>query len=639
MIFNMKDAFKALDEITEEDVVYDRDQLTDDYQKQVKKQQLQEAKKKNDIKKIVEKKQSKSTTTKTTLTESNKKKVVKESKLVEEPIYDLKPRHDSRQSFYGKAIVDTGDKGDKNKLYSYGTLVAEIKDGKPVVYGTYSATTLRHIKEWLQQLGFKAISKAQIEKDYMQESCKESCQDESCKVNECGDNKIKLNEKVSDIAYEIEEEVCDMLNGSGKNIIESDEVDTYIQDAVKKLYNVELYNVDLYNDTNEDTNIIEINGETFDINDLVNDIRGILGMDGWETIFEGEHEGGVTDDIDSLEDDVKKYCVLCGNEKEDYEASLCDACFEKEWDIRGHKSTNEDLKKTDNKKPLKEATQIDISDEEEVEKGKEILKDNEKQDAGQETMQVVDVNAETVDKLKDSYMGNVILQCPVCRTAVFRKPDLLKKDEENVAEDPKEQIYNVGEQCPHCGSEDGYYLVGQVASMDVDPVDDSEDLTGKQEPDDFEDTQDEENKPIENDTPKETETDEEEEEITFESLDINRFNKVAQNYVNNIYENVETFETTNASIDDENNQLIIEGVIKFKDNKSKETKFVFEGKNYKGNKYIFEGLNTTFTPKKNAFRLKGIIKNKTLYAEALSYSYVAKVLNESKLVKGRVLSK
>ena len=29
-------------------------------------------------------------------------------------------------------------KGYKNKLYSYDTLVAEIKDGKPVVYGTYS---------------------------------------------------------------------------------------------------------------------------------------------------------------------------------------------------------------------------------------------------------------------------------------------------------------------------------------------------------------------------------------------------------------------------------------------------------------------------------------------------------------------
>lgn len=101
---------------------------------------------------------------------------VKESKLVEKPVYGLEPRYDARKSFYGKARVDTGDKGDKNKLYSYDTLVAEIKDGKPVVYGTYSQTTLRHIKEWLKQLGFKAENSKQILADYgaKKESCKEA---------------------------------------------------------------------------------------------------------------------------------------------------------------------------------------------------------------------------------------------------------------------------------------------------------------------------------------------------------------------------------------------------------------------------------------------------------------------------------
>ena len=90
----------------------------------------------------------------------------KGKKLTEAPIYDLTPQYDSRKSFYSKAKVDTGDKGDKNKLYSYNTLVAEIKDGKPVVYGTYSSTTLRHIKDWLRQNGFKAESAKQIMADY-----------------------------------------------------------------------------------------------------------------------------------------------------------------------------------------------------------------------------------------------------------------------------------------------------------------------------------------------------------------------------------------------------------------------------------------------------------------------------------------
>lgn len=99
-----------------------------------------------------------------------------EDTLTEAPIYDLNTQHDSRKSFYGKAKVDTGDRGDKNKLYSYNTLVAEIVNYEPVVYGIYSATTLRHIKEWLRQLGYKADNAKQIMQDYGQvnESLKES---------------------------------------------------------------------------------------------------------------------------------------------------------------------------------------------------------------------------------------------------------------------------------------------------------------------------------------------------------------------------------------------------------------------------------------------------------------------------------
>ena len=105
-----------------------------------------------------------------------------EKKIDEAPSYELHPRYDSRQSFYGKARVDTGDKNDKNKLYSYDTLVAEMIDGKPVVYGTYSATTLRHIRDWLKQNGFKAENKAQIEADYMKEA--KECKGKKCNIRE-----------------------------------------------------------------------------------------------------------------------------------------------------------------------------------------------------------------------------------------------------------------------------------------------------------------------------------------------------------------------------------------------------------------------------------------------------------------------
>ena len=78
--------------------------------------------------------------------------------------YELPVRYNSRKSFYGLAHV-RGEDG-KTILKSYGTDVAYIKDSKAFVKGTYSQTTLRHIKEFLKQNGFKAETSSQILKDY-----------------------------------------------------------------------------------------------------------------------------------------------------------------------------------------------------------------------------------------------------------------------------------------------------------------------------------------------------------------------------------------------------------------------------------------------------------------------------------------
>lgn len=79
--------------------------------------------------------------------------------------YALEPNYDSRASFYGKAHVEITEDGTK-RLTSYTTHVASIKGGKPMVFGTYSTTTLRHIKEFLKQEGFKAENSKQIIADY-----------------------------------------------------------------------------------------------------------------------------------------------------------------------------------------------------------------------------------------------------------------------------------------------------------------------------------------------------------------------------------------------------------------------------------------------------------------------------------------
>jgi hypothetical protein len=79
--------------------------------------------------------------------------------------YDLSTQYDSRASFYSKARVEVADDGTR-RLWSYNTHVASIKGGKPMVFGTYSQTTLRHIKEFLKQGGFRADNSKQILADY-----------------------------------------------------------------------------------------------------------------------------------------------------------------------------------------------------------------------------------------------------------------------------------------------------------------------------------------------------------------------------------------------------------------------------------------------------------------------------------------
>jgi len=78
----------------------------------------------------------------------------------------LKPQYDLRKSFHKKAEVEVHDDNSIH-LYSYHTEVAIIRGDSVVVNGTYSQTTLRHLKEFLLQNGFRAESKAQIENDYM----------------------------------------------------------------------------------------------------------------------------------------------------------------------------------------------------------------------------------------------------------------------------------------------------------------------------------------------------------------------------------------------------------------------------------------------------------------------------------------
>ena len=76
-------------------------------------------------------------------------------------IYELSCQYDTRQSFYGKAMVkEQGNKKCRTiDLYSYGTLVAsivcdyELNKNIYLYEGKYSQTTTKHQKEFFRQYG------------------------------------------------------------------------------------------------------------------------------------------------------------------------------------------------------------------------------------------------------------------------------------------------------------------------------------------------------------------------------------------------------------------------------------------------------------------------------------------------------
>ena len=71
----------------------------------------------------------------------------------------LLTKHDTANSFYGKAKVDNISNTNTLVLYSYDIQVACIEYGKLTIYHIDSNTTWRHIKEFMIQNGFLNITR------------------------------------------------------------------------------------------------------------------------------------------------------------------------------------------------------------------------------------------------------------------------------------------------------------------------------------------------------------------------------------------------------------------------------------------------------------------------------------------------
>lgn len=294
-------------------------------------------------------------------------------------------------------------------------------------------------------------------------------------------------------------------------------------------------------------------------------------------------------------------------------------------------------------------------------------------DPGTPAQDVIDPEAETEDELQDTYIGKVILHCPVCNSMVYKKL-------EDIVKDDVEELVNVGEECPYCYTSEGFKVIGIVI-----PFEEGKDEEDEKE-DEKEDSSEEEKVPEEHvdeelteefetvevatedqkvtldadddgkltieaepvkdteeaevlapvptevaDTIEETEGGEEpaDDEVDYdvEDFDSDSFDELGEAYLKAVYENVSSYKTTDVS--SQGNTLVVEGLIKFNSGKMKPTKFVFEAKTAtKNNKLRFIGENKNITRGRKAFTLTGTLnENKSFITERFNYNYMTK--NES----------
>ena len=120
---------------------------------------------------------------------------------------------------------------------------------------------------------------------------------------------------------------------------------------------------------------------------------------------------------------------------------------------------------------------------------------------------------------------------------------------------------------------------------------------------------------------KEESTPVEDVEVDMDEIEESGLDEVSENYLKKVYENVQSFKTSKATLKE--NNMIVEGIITFTSGKKAKTHFIFESQEItKKGKLRFLGENKQLSKNKKAFTLTGSVKDKKLIVESLNYNYV-----------------
>ena len=112
-------------------------------------------------------------------------------------------------------------------------------------------------------------------------------------------------------------------------------------------------------------------------------------------------------------------------------------------------------------------------------------------------------------------------------------------------------------------------------------------------------------------------------EMEIEDIDEVGIDELGESYLKRVYDNVNSFKTTNGSID--GNKIILEGIIGFKSGKKAKTSFILEAKEMtKRGRVRFTGMNENISKNKSAYTITGKVVNKKFIAESFNYNYLGK---------------
>lgn len=264
------------------------------------------------------------------------------------------------------------------------------------------------------------------------------------------------------------------------------------------------------------------------------------------------------------------------------------------------KSLSEDVHSSKNK--------FNLRDEEDVKAAKEKL--NKKEDSKEKEFVVV----HPLNVHKDAKSGDAILQCENCKETYYIDKDELVSEQGELEPD---KVYNIDYQCEHCGSNDGYVYVGDLATQDSE---EAQEIANSKE-NEVENVSD-------NSTLEPVEDTEEPEEIVEESFD-----KLINSYGRKIYENLEAYKTTGIR-QDNRNEYIIEGIITLNNGKTHNTSFLLETLKKGKNRFLFKCGNKDLFESGSPFRFNAYTKNKKLIFETLRYRYVENLNDKNYLVEG-----